>query len=83
MSDKRTEPKELARQARLLLNIAKTLRAAMTEITAPELLALKHREYEDLCIWQQNCNNALDSIVKVVITQPELRIAVFHEAEEK
>lgn len=82
MSDKKTEPTELARQARLMLATTKAIQQVIEQVTAPELLP-KTRDYDPDAIWVSAANRFIDEAIKAVVTTPGLRIAVFGDNEKE
>lgn len=65
-----TEPKELARQARLLIQAASALQTLLKEVKAHELLGCRYET-----------DKASEAMLKAALTCPGLRVAVFADSE--
>jgi len=66
------EQKEIARQARLLLAAARTLKVLTDEANAVELTN-----------WRNQTEIAMNAMVRAAVTAPGLRIAIFAENEQE
>lgn len=67
-----TEPKELARQARLLIIAARGLRELMEAVSAEELRGYRYQ-----------AGVAMDDMLKAALTCPAVEIAVFARGESQ